>query len=482
MLAFRYMADIGLIGLAVMGQNLALNIADKGFTISVYNRTYSKTEDTVQRAKDEGKGAYQLHGYKTIEEFVNSLAKPRKIIMLVQAGNPVDSTIELLTPLLDKGDIIIDGGNEWFLNTERRAKKAEEYGILYMGMGVSGGEEGARHGPSLMPGGPLEAYNHVKHILEKIAAPLENEPSCVTYIGERGSGNYVKMVHNGIEYGDMELIAEVYDMMKHVGKLTNEEIAEAFSEWNNSELKSYLIEITSKIFKKKDDQGEGYLVDKIVDISGSKGTGKWTVQEGAERGIAIPTMASALDARYISSLRDQRLQAEKQLTGPTPNDLTETIDKKVLIKQLKDALYCSKICSYTQGMNLIAEASKQYGWNLKLGSIARIWKGGCIIRAIFLDRIKNAYDLNPNLPSLLLDPDFNKEIAERQASWRKVIQLAINAGIPTPALSSSLAYYDSYRRGRLPANLIQAQRDFFGAHTFERLDMQGKFHAKWEEQ
>ncbi|KAG2387102.1 hypothetical protein C9374_002137 [Naegleria lovaniensis] len=445
----RDMADIGLVGLAVMGQNLALNIADKGFKISVYNRSYEKTEHTVQRAKDEGKGAYQLDGFKTIEEFVNSLSKPRKIIMLVQAGNPVDATIELLTPLLDKGDIIIDGGNEWFLNTERRAKKAEENGILYMGMGVSGGEEGARHGPSLMPGGPLEAYNQVKHILEKIAAPLENEAPCVTYIGERGSGNYVKMVHNGIEYGDMELIAEVYDMMKSVGKLTNEEIAEAFTEWNNSELKSYLIEIT--------------------------------MQEGAERGIAIPTMASALDSRYISSLRDQRLQAEKQLTGPTPNDLTETIDKKVLIQQLKDALYCSKICSYTQGMNLIAEASKQYGWNLKLGSIARIWKGGCIIRAIFLDRIKNAYDLNPNLPSLLLDPDFNKEIAERQASWRKIIQLAINAGIPTPALSSSLAYYDSYRRGRLPANLIQAQRDFFGAHTFERLDMQGKFHAKWEE-
>ncbi|EFC48720.1 6-phosphogluconate dehydrogenase [Naegleria gruberi] len=475
------MADIGLIGLAVMGQNLALNIADKGFKISVYNRSYEKTEHTVKRAEDEGKGSYQLAGFKTMQEFVNSLSKPRKVIMLVQAGNPVDSTIELLSPLLEKGDIIIDGGNEWFLNTEKRAKKAVELGLLYMGMGVSGGEEGARHGPSLMPGGPIEAYDQIKHILEKIAAPLVNEPPCVTYIGERGSGNYVKMVHNGIEYGDMQLIAEVYDMMKSVGKLTNEEIAETFTEWNNSELKSYLIEITSKIFKKKDDLGEGHLVDKIVDKSGSKGTGKWTVQEGAERGIAIPTMASALDSRYISSLRDERLSAESQLTGPTPNDLTETVDKKVFVQQLKNALYCSKICSYTQGMNLIAEASKQYGWNLKLGEIARIWKGGCIIRAVFLDRIKNAYDLNPNLPSLFLDPDFNKEIAERQAAWRKIIQMAISAGIPTPALSSSLAYYDSYRRGRLPANLIQAQRDFFGAHTYERTDMKGAFHAKWEE-
>lgn len=436
----------------------------------------------VERAKEEGKGAYQLQGYETMEEFVQSLSKPRKVIMLVQAGNPVDMTIEKLSPLLEKGDIIIDGGNEWFLNTEKRAKKAEENGLLYMGMGVSGGEEGARHGPALMPGGPIEAYNEVKHILEKIAAPLENEPSCVTYIGERGSGNYVKMVHNGIEYGDMQLIAEVYDMMKSVGKLTNDEIAEAFTEWNNSELKSYLIEITSKIFRKKDDlpNTDGYLVDKIVDKSGSKGTGKWTVQEGAERGIAIPTVAAALDSRYISSLRDQRLTAESQLTGPTPNDITETVDKKAFVKQLKDALYCSKICSYTQGMNLIAEASKQYSWNLQLGSIARIWKGGCIIRAIFLDRIKNAYEVNANLPSLLLDPDFNKEISERQASWRKVVQLAIASGVPTPALSSSLAYYDSYRRGRLPANLIQAQRDFFGAHTYERIDAPGSFHAKWE--
>jgi len=434
----------------------------------------------VERAKEEGKGAYQLQGYETMEEFVQSLSKPRKVIMLVQAGNPVDMTIEKLSPLLEKGDIIIDGGNEWFLNTEKRAKKAEENGLLYMGMGVSGGEEGARHGR--MPGGPIEAYNEVKHILEKIAAPLENEPSCVTYIGERGSGNYVKMVHNGIEYGDMQLIAEVYDMMKSVGKLTNDEIAEAFTEWNNSELKSYLIEITSKIFRKKDDlpNTDGYLVDKIVDKSGSKGTGKWTVQEGAERGIAIPTVAAALDSRYISSLRDQRLTAESQLTGPTPNDITETVDKKAFVKQLKDALYCSKICSYTQGMNLIAEASKQYSWNLQLGSIARIWKGGCIIRAIFLDRIKNAYEVNANLPSLLLDPDFNKEISERQASWRKVVQLAIASGVPTPALSSSLAYYDSYRRGRLPANLIQAQRDFFGAHTYERIDAPGSFHAKWE--
>ncbi|KAL9650713.1 hypothetical protein ABK040_001767 [Willaertia magna] len=475
------MADIGLVGLAVMGQNLALNIAEKGFKISVFNRTYEKTEHTVKRAEEEGQGKFQLNGYKTMEEFVDSLAKPRKIIMLVQAGNPVDMTIAKLEPLLEKGDILIDGGNEWFLNTEKRAKSAEEKGILYMGMGVSGGEEGARHGPSLMPGGPLEAYEQVKHILEKIAAPLQNEAPCVTYIGPRGSGNYVKMVHNGIEYGDMQLIAEIYDLMKNVGKLSNVEIQEAFAEWNNSELKSYLIEITSKIFQKKDENGEDYIVDKIVDKSGSKGTGKWTVQEAAERGIAIPTIASALDARYISSLRQERLDAEKQLTGPTPNDLQEQVDKKSFVKQLKDALYCAKICSYTQGMNLIAEAARQHNWGLKLGEIARIWKGGCIIRAVFLDRIKNAYDNNASLPSLLLDPEFNKEIAERQANWRKVIQLAITAGVPTPALSSSLAYYDSYRRGRLPANLIQAQRDFFGAHTYERLDKSGVFHTEWQE-
>lgn len=478
------MADIGLIGLATMGQNLALNIAEKGFRISVYNRTSSKTDEAVERAQKEGGEKFQLNGYKSIEEFVQSLEKPRKIILLVKAGKPVDMTIEQLAPLLSSGDILIDGGNEWYENTEARAKKLEDRGILYMGMGVSGGEEGARHGPSLMPGGPHEAYNQVKHILQKIAAPLENEPSCVTYIGPRGAGNFVKMVHNGIEYGDMQLISEVYDLLKNVAQLNNDQIADVFEEWNNSELKSFLVEITSKVLRKKDDQGKsGYLIDYVLDSSGSKGTGKWTVQEAAERGIAVPTITSALDTRYISTLKEERVNASKQLSGPTlQQDISSIVgDKQILIKQLKDALYCSKICSYTQGMNLMAEGSRQYEYNLQLGEIARIWKGGCIIRAIFLDRIKKAYEKNPQLKSLLLDPDFNQEIAERQQNWRQIVQYAAQVGIPVPALSASLSYYDSYRREKLPANLVQSQRDFFGAHTYKRIDMDGTFHSQWDQ-
>lgn len=474
-------SDIGLIGLAVMGQNLALNIAEKGFSISVYNRTYAKTVDTVKRAEQEGKGSFKLQGFEHIEPFVQSLSKPRKIIMLVQAGKPVDATIELLKNHLEDGDTIIDGGNEWFLETERRARDLASFdpsrNIHYMGMGVSGGEEGARYGPSLMPGGPIESYHAIEHILKKVAAQVDDGP-CVTYIGPRGSGNYVKMIHNGIEYGDMQLIAEVYDLLKNVGGLSNEELQQVFTQWNQNELQSFLIEITSRIFAKRDEKDQSkFLVDQVLDKSGSKGTGKWTIQECAERSVPCPTIASALDARYMSSRRDERVAASKVLQGPSA--VSGQVDKQALVNDLKNALYCAKICSYTQGMNVLREASNEFGWDLKLGEISRIWKGGCIIRAIFLDRIKAAYDKNKDLPSLLMDGEFAREIAERQESWRRIVTLAVSQGIPVPALSASLGYYDSYRRLRLPANLIQAQRDFFGAHTYQRVDDSNWFHSDW---
>lgn len=470
------MADIGLVGLGVMGQNLALNIAEKGFSISVYNRTTSKVDDTVEKAKQEGAGKFQLHGYHTPQEFVASLARPRKVIMLVMAGSPVDQTIAALKQYMEKGDIIIDGGNEWYKNTERRSKELEPTGIHYMGMGVSGGEEGARHGPSLMPGGPREAFEAIKPIVEKIAAQVDDGP-CVTYIGPGGSGNYVKMIHNGIEYGDMQLIAEAYDILHRVGGLSNDELAQTFDEWNQGELKSFLIEITAQIFKKKDTESDGYLVDKILDMSGSKGTGMWTVQEAAERGVPAPTIAGALDARYMSALKEERVKAA-QIFGA--NTLQKVEDRKQLIADVKHALYASKIISYTQGMNIIREASKVNGWNLNLGDIARIWKGGCIIRAVFLDRITAAYRKS-ELPSLLVDPDFANELKDRVSAWRRVVCNAVMSGLPAPTFAASLAYFDAYRSDRLSANLIQAQRDFFGAHTFKRTDKEGVFHAEWNQ-
>ncbi|VAI69939.1 unnamed protein product [Triticum turgidum subsp. durum] len=394
---------IGLAGLAVMGQNLALNIAEKGFPISVYNRTTSKVDETVQRAKLEGN--LPLYGFHDPASFVNSIQKPRVVIMLVKAGAPVDQTIATLAAHLEQGDCIVDGGNEWYENTERREKAMEERGLLYLGMGVSGGEEGARHGPSMMPGGSLEAYQYIEDILLKVSAQVPDSGPCVTYIGKGGSGNFVKMVHNGIEYGDMQLIAEAYDVLKSVGKLTNGELQQVFAEWNKGELLSFLVEITADIFSIKDDQGEGYLVDKVLDKTGMKGTGKWTVQQAAELSVAAPTIEASLDSR--------------------------------------------------------------------------IWKGGCIIRASFLDRIKKAYDRNGELANLLIDPEFAQEIMDRQAAWRRVVCLAINNGVSTPGMSASLAYFDSYRRDRLPANLVQAQRDYFGAHTYERVDMPGSFHTEW---
>ncbi|CAN6477478.1 unnamed protein product [Victoria cruziana] len=478
-MASETLSRIGLAGLAVMGQNLALNIAEKGFPISVYNRTTSKVDETVERAKREGN--LPLRGFHDPKSFVLSIQKPRVIIMLVKAGAPVDQTIQTLSVHMEEGDCIIDGGNEWYENTERREKAMNEKGLLYLGMGVSGGEEGARHGPSLMPGGSFEAYKTIEDILLKVAAQVSDSGPCVTYIGKGGSGNFVKMVHNGIEYGDMQLIAEAYDVLRTVGKLSNEELHDVFAEWNKGELLSFLIEITADIFSIKDDKGEGYLVDKVLDKTGMKGTGKWTVQQAAELSVAAPTIASSLDSRFLSGLKDERVNAAKVFKDGGLADVLsdQVVDKKQLIDDVRQALYASKICSYAQGMNLIRAKSIEKGWDLKLGELARIWKGGCIIRAIFLDRIKKAYDRNSDLASLLIDPEFAKEIVERQSAWRRVVSLAINSGISTPGMCASLAYFDSYRRASLPANLVQAQRDYFGAHTYERIDMESSFHTEW---
>ncbi|MED6205779.1 6-phosphogluconate dehydrogenase, decarboxylating 2 [Stylosanthes scabra] len=443
---------IGLAGLAVMGQNLALNIAEKGFPISVYNRTTSKVDETVERAKKEGN--LPVYGFHDPESFVQSIQKPRVVIMLVKAGAPVDQTIKTLSAYLEKGDCIIDGGNEWYENTERREKAMAELGLLYLGMGVSGGEEGARNGPSLMPGGSFEAYKYIEDILLKVAAQVPNSGPCVTYVGKGGSGNFVKMIHNGIEYGDMQLIAEAYDVLKSVGKLSNEELQSVFAEWNRGELLSFLIEITADIFGIKDDKGDGHLVDKVLDKTGMKGTGKWTVQQAAELSVAAPTIEASLDARFLSGLKEERVEAAKVFKSGGFGDVLsdQPVDKQKLIDDVRKALYAAKICSYAQGMNLIP---------------------------IFLDRIKKAYDRNANLANLLVDPEFAKEIIDRQSAWRRVVCLAINSGISTPGMSASLAYFDSYRRERLPANLVQAQRDYFGAHTYERTDMEGSFHTEW---
>lgn len=473
---------IGLVGLAVMGQNLALNVAEKGFAISVYNRSGDKTDAAVARAEKEGLGD-KLFGYKDVKDFVLSLERPRRVIILVKAGAPVDSTVEQLSEFMEEGDIIVDGGNEWYENTERRQALMKEKGIFHIGMGVSGGEEGARNGPAMMPGGDPEAYKALQPIVEKVAAQTEDGP-CVTYIGKGGSGNYVKMVHNGIEYGDMQLIAEAYDVLRVVGGLTNEELAAVFDSWNKSELESFLVEITASIFKKKDEMGEGYLIDKVQDKTGMKGTGKWTIQQAAELSVAAPTMEAALDARFLSGLKDERVAAEALYASvgvQPPVEGVAGVDKAQLIEDVRMALYASKICSYAQGYNIIRAKSMEQKWDIELGGLARIWKGGCIIRAAFLDRIKQAYERNPDLPNLLVDPEFAQEMSDKQAAWRRVVQLAVGAGIAVPGITNSLAYFDTYRRGRLPANLVQAQRDFFGSHTYERTDgKEGWFHTVWD--
>ena len=471
-------SQIGLAGLAVMGQNLALNVAEKGFPISVWNRSPDKVDATVARAEEEGQGAYPLRGFKDPQAFIESLQKPRRVILLIKAGKPVDAAIEVLSAFMEEGDVIIDGGNEWFENTERRALAAAARGLRYMGMGVSGGEEGARHGPSLMPGGERAAYDLLEPVLRKIAAQVDDGP-CVTYVGRGGAGNYVKMVHNGIEYGDMQLIAEAYDLLKSVGGLSNAELAGVFKDWNAGELESFLIEITAQIFTRKDDQGgAGDQLDAILDKTGSKGTGRMTVQEAAGKAVPAPTITAALDGRYLSALKEERVAASKVLKGPEGK--LPAVDKAQLIDDVRNALYAAKICSYAQGMNLLRAASETYDWGLELGAIARIWKGGCIIRAVFLDRIKQAYERNPELANLLVDAEFARELNARQGAWRRVVQLAVGAGVAVPGISASLAYFDSYRRERLPANLVQAQRDLFGAHTYERVDRPGIFHTDWE--
>jgi 6-phosphogluconate dehydrogenase len=476
-------SSVGLIGLAVMGQNLALNVAEKGFNISVFNRSYDKTEAAVKRAQKEGLGE-KLIGFEDMKNFVASLEKPRRVIILVKAGGPVDSTIEQLCKYMEPGDIIIDGGNEWYENTERRQKEVAAKGLLYLGMGVSGGEEGARNGPSMMPGGTKEAYAYIEAIVSKVSAQVDDGP-CVTYIGEGGAGNYVKMIHNGIEYGDMQLISEAYDILKTIGGLTNAELAAVFTEWNSSELASFLIEISASILAKKDDKEgcDGYLVDKIVDKTGAKGTGKWTVQQAAELSVAAPTITASLDARYMSALKDERVSAAKVYAGLGLGEpqVVAGIDKVALIADVKAALFASKICSYAQGMGLIRAKSLEQKWNVNMGGLARIWKGGCIIRAAFLDTIKDAYYKDPELPNLLVDAQFAQDLASREVAWRRVVSLAVTAGMPCPGMTTSISYFDTYRRDRLPANLVQAQRDFFGSHTYQRIDGGNEwFHTVWD--
>jgi 6-phosphogluconate dehydrogenase len=471
--------DIGLFGLAVMGQNFALNMAEHGFKVGVHNRTLSKVDDTVARAKAENVNT--LTGYHDTKEFVMSLKKPRAIVILVVAGPAVDKTIANLSQYMEAGDVIIDGGNEWYPNSLRRAEELAPKNILFMGMGISGGEEGARKGPSIMPGGPKAGWDIVAPIMEKSAAQVDDGP-CTFYIGEIGSGNYVKMIHNGIEYGDMQLIAETYDALKNIGGMSNPELGATFDAWNKTELASYLIEITAIILKTKDSDiaggvnGDGYIVDKILDKTGMKGTGRWTIQEAAERSVVGSVMAAALDSRYVSGRKEERQAAEKILTGPAISGVS---DKAAFVEDVRAALFAAKIISYAQGLCLIKEAGNQLGWDIDLGECARIWKGGCIIRAQFLDSISKAFRGNPALPNLLVDPTFAEEIKSRQGALRRVVSVCALNGVPCPAMSAALNYYDSYRRGSLPANLTQAQRDFFGGHSFERTDKDGAFHMEW---
>ena len=464
--------SFGVIGLAVMGENLALNVERNGFPVAVYNRSRDKT-DRFMAERAEGKNVQAAY---TLEEFVASLERPRRILVMVKAGGPVDAVIQQLKPLLEQGDMIIDGGNSLYEDTERRVKELEPTGLGFIGMGVSGGEEGALNGPSLMPGGTRDAYKEIEHIVTKIAAQVDDGP-CVTYIGPGGAGHYVKMVHNGIEYGDMQLIAEAYDLMKNLLGLNHSQLHEVFAEWNTTdELNSFLIEITRDIFTNMDTDTDNALVEMILDTAGQKGTGRWTVMSALEMGIAIPTITAAVNARIMSSIKAERVAASKELSGPAQKFEGDT---KAAVSKVRDALYCSKICSYAQGMALIGKASETYNYGIDLGETARIWKGGCIIRAGFLNKIKHAYDENPKLANLLLAPEFKQTILDRQAAWREVIAMAAQLGIPVPAFSASLDYFDSYRRDRLPQNLTQAQRDYFGAHTYERVDKEGTFHTEW---
>ncbi|MGR6115458.1 NADP-dependent phosphogluconate dehydrogenase [Aeribacillus composti] len=463
--------QIGVIGLAVMGKNLALNIESRGYSVSVYNRSSEKTDEMLKEAAGK-----KIVGTYSIEEFVNSLEKPRKILLMVKAGAATDATIEQLLPYLDEGDILIDGGNTYYKDTQRRSKQLAERGIHFIGTGVSGGEEGALKGPSIMPGGQKEAHELVRPIFEAIAAKVNGEP-CTTYIGPDGAGHYVKMVHNGIEYGDMQLISEAYFILKHVLGLNAQELHEVFAEWNKGELDSYLIEITADIFTKIDEETGKPLVDVILDTAGQKGTGKWTSQDALDLGIPLPIITESVFARFISAMKEERVKASKLLSGPNVRPYEG--GKEELIEAVRKALYMSKICSYAQGFAQMKAASEEYNWNLKYGDIAMIFRGGCIIRAAFLQKIKDAYDRDPDLPNLLLDPYFKEIVESYQGALRQVIAIAIERGIPVPCFSAALAYYDSYRTETLPANLIQAQRDYFGAHTYQRVDKEGIFHTDW---
>ena len=464
-------ADIALIGLAVMGQNLILNMNDHGFVVCAYNRTVEKVDHFL---KNEAKGT-KVVGAKSLKEMVAKLKKPRRVMLLVKAGSAVDEFIDMLVPLLEKGDIIIDGGNSEYTDSIKRCASLKEKGLYFVGSGVSGGEEGARNGPSLMPGGAPEAWPHIKDIFQSISAKSDNQPCC-DWVGEGGSGHFVKMVHNGIEYGDMQLICEAYNLLKDALGYDCEQMSEIFTKWNKTELDSYLIEITANILKYKDSDGEP-LVEKIIDSAGQKGTGKWTAIASLDYGVPVTLIGESVFARCLSSLRQERIHASTQFKGP---DSKYQGNKEEFAENIRKALYASKIISYAQGFMLLREAGEKYNWNLNYGSIALMWRGGCIIRSVFLGNIKSAFEKNPKLSNLLLDDFFKKAITDCQASWRKVISSAVTLGIPTPCFSTALAFFDGYRQARLPANLIQAQRDYFGAHTYELLSNPGKYvHTNW---
>ncbi|MGK7394236.1 MAG: decarboxylating NADP(+)-dependent phosphogluconate dehydrogenase [Candidatus Cyclobacteriaceae bacterium M3_2C_046] len=464
--------DIGLVGLAVMGENLVLNMESKGFSVTVYNRTIEKVDNFINgRAKGKN-----IKGAHSVQELVDSLKRPRKIMLMVKAGAPVDAFIDQVIPYLEEGDIIIDGGNSNFTDSIRRTKLVESKGLLYIGTGVSGGEEGALLGPSIMPGGSAPAWDHVKPIFQKISAQVEGEPCC-EWMGEDGAGHYVKMVHNGIEYGDMQLISEAYHIMKVLLGMSADEMHEVFAEWNNSELDSYLIEISRDILGFKDEDGQP-MIEKIMDTAGQKGTGKWTGISALTLGIPLTLIGEAVFARCLSAMKDQRVEASKVLKGPQVNFEG---DKKSFINDIKNALFASKIVSYAQGFTLFKEAAKEYNWNLQYGQIAKIWRGGCIIRSVFLNRITEAFTKNPQLSNLLMDDFFREKVDAAQESWRRVTSVALSQGIPVPAFTTALCYYDGLRSERLPANMLQAQRDYFGAHTYERIDKpRGQFfHTNW---
>ena len=470
----KAVSDIGLVGLAVMGENLALNMESKGFHVSVYNRTVEKVDHFME---GRGKGL-NFYGAHSLEDFIASLKSPRKVFLMVKAGKPVDDFIEKLIPLLDKGDIIIDGGNTHFPDTARRTEYVESKGLLYIGTGVSGGEEGALKGPSMMPGGSPAAWPFVKPIFQGISAKVADGTPCCDWVGQGGAGHFVKMVHNGIEYGDIQLICECYQIMKDILGMTNEEMHETFAEWNKGDLDSYLIEITRDILAKKDEDGR-YVLDYILDTAGQKGTGKWTAISALDLGEPLTLISESVYARCLSALKEERVEASKILEGPEPVRFTG--DRKAFLEDLRSALFASKVVSYAQGYSLMRAAAKEYGWDLNYGGIALLWRGGCIIRSVFLGKIKEAFDKNPALANILLDPYFKEKLSDAQKGWRNVVSQAIVNGVPAPCMTAALEYYDGYRTERLPANMLQAQRDYFGAHTYERTDRpRGEFfHTNW---